>query len=106
MVAGALSELFDGRSVVGLGDGRGEYRRLILKDGRVTRYDAYDGSPNINNITGGQVRPSYFHHLFAATTHSLEARYCLFVLKVPLNPKQASNQHEGRAKQKKPVNDD
>ena len=54
-LAGALAELFDDRSVVGLGDGRGDYRRLILETGRVTLYDAYDGAPNIYNITGGQV---------------------------------------------------
>ena len=54
-LAGALAQLFDGRSVVGLGDGRGQYRRLIVASGRVTRYDAYDGAPNIYNITDGQV---------------------------------------------------
>ena len=54
-LAGALALLFDGRSVAGLGDGRGEYRRLILSSGSVIRYDAYDGAPNIRNITGGQV---------------------------------------------------
>ena len=59
-LAGALAELFDGRSVVGLGDGRGDYRRLIVNSGRVTRYDAYDGAPNIDNITGGQATPAPF----------------------------------------------
>jgi len=53
-LAGALADLFNGSSVVGLGDGRGEYRRLILEDGRVSRYDAFDGAPNIDNVTGGQ----------------------------------------------------
>jgi len=53
-LAGALAELFEGRSVVGLGDGRGDYRRLVLDSGRVPLYDAYDGAPNISNITGGQ----------------------------------------------------
>jgi len=56
-LAGALAKLFDGRSVIGMGDGRGEYRRLIIKSGHVTHYDAYDGAPNIYNITGGQARP-------------------------------------------------
>jgi len=57
-LAGALARLFDGRTVVGLGDGRGEYRRRILATGRVTRYDAFDGAPNIYNITNGQARLS------------------------------------------------
>ena len=51
----ALAELFTGQTVVGLGDGRGEYRNLVLRTGKVRTYDAYDGAPNINNITGGQV---------------------------------------------------
>ena len=54
-LAGALADLFIGRTVVGLGDGRGLYRKIILGTGKVQKYDAYDGSPNINNITGGQV---------------------------------------------------
>ena len=59
-LAGALAQLFHGRSVVGLGDGRGEYRRMILDSGHVTLYDAYDGAPNIYNITGGQARPGAY----------------------------------------------
>lgn len=55
-LAGALAELFGGRSVAGLGDGRGDYRRLILDSGLVRRYDAYDGAPNIHNITAGKAR--------------------------------------------------
>ena len=51
----ALANLFAGRTVVGLGDGRGEYRKQILGTGKVQTYDAYDGAPNINNLTGGQV---------------------------------------------------
>ena len=51
----ALADLFIGRTVVGLGDGRGEYRKMILSTGKVRTYDAYDGAPNIDNITGGQV---------------------------------------------------
>jgi len=51
----ALVELFAGCTVVGLGDGRGEYRRLILQSGNVRRYDAYDGAPNIRTMTSGQV---------------------------------------------------
>jgi len=62
-LAGALAELFDGRSVVGLGDGRGDYRRLILGSGHVTHYDAYDGAPNIYNITAGKARTSVIIHL-------------------------------------------
>jgi len=54
-LATALANLFDGWSVVGLGDGLGEYRRLILNTGKVRTYDAYDGSPNIMKLTGGQV---------------------------------------------------
>jgi len=54
-LAGALADLFAGRTVVGLGDGLGHYRKLILDTGKVQKYDAYDGAPNINNVTGGQV---------------------------------------------------
>jgi len=50
-----LAKLFTGRTVVGLGDGLGVYRRLILGTGEVTTYDAFDGSPNIHAITRGQV---------------------------------------------------
>lgn len=56
-----MANFFTGQSVVGLGDGLGAYRRLILGAGRVQRYDAFDGTPNISNITGGQVRSSYTH---------------------------------------------
>jgi len=52
----ALAELFSGRTVIALGDGRGEYRKLILQTGKVLAYDSYDGAPNIYNITGGQVK--------------------------------------------------
>jgi len=54
-LAGALADLFANRTVVGLGDGPGKYRKLILDTGKVRTYDAYDGSPNIDNITNGQV---------------------------------------------------
>jgi len=54
----ALADLFTGQTVVGLGDGRGDYRKLILGTGKVRKYDAYDGAPNINSITGGQVNLS------------------------------------------------
>ena len=54
-LAGALAKVFAGRTVVGLGDGRGHYRKMILDSGKVQTYDAYDGAPNIYNITGGQV---------------------------------------------------
>jgi len=54
-LAAALANLFDGWSVIGLGDGRGVYRRSILNTGKVRTYDAYDGSPNILQLTGGQV---------------------------------------------------
>ena len=54
-LATALADLFANRTVVGLGDGPGEYRRLILGTGKVRAYDAYDGAPNIDSITKGQV---------------------------------------------------
>ena len=54
-LAGALAELFSGRTVVGFGERHGEYRKLILQAGTVKLYDAYDGAPNINYITGGKV---------------------------------------------------
>jgi hypothetical protein len=49
-----LVELFRDQTVVGLGDGPGQYRRLLVDSG-VRKYDAYDGAPNIKNITNGQV---------------------------------------------------
>ena len=55
-LAGVLANLFAGQTVVGLGEGRGLYRKIILGTGKVQSYDAYDGSPNINTITGGQVQ--------------------------------------------------
>ena len=58
-LAGALATLFTGRTVVGLGDGRGEYRKRILRTHKVRKYDAYDGAPYIRNITGGQVISSF-----------------------------------------------
>ena len=54
-LAGALADLFVGRTVIGMGDGPGAYRRIILGTGKVQTYDAYDGAPSINNITSGQV---------------------------------------------------
>jgi len=54
-----LANLFANETVVGLGDGRGVYRRRILNTNKVRKYDAYDGAPNINNITGGQVICSF-----------------------------------------------
>ena len=50
-----LADLFTGQTVVGLGDGPGTYGKLISATGKVRKYDAYDGAPYINNITGGQV---------------------------------------------------
>jgi len=54
-----LANLFANQTVVGLGDGPGAYRKLILNTNKVRKYDAYDGAPNINNITGGQVICSF-----------------------------------------------
>ena len=51
----ALADLFAGRTVVGLGEGAGLYRRKIVGSGKVRTYDAYDGAPNIDRITGGEV---------------------------------------------------
>jgi len=54
-LARALADLFADRTVVGLGDGRGEYRKLIQSTRKVRTYHAYDGAPNIDSITIGQV---------------------------------------------------
>jgi hypothetical protein len=54
-LATALSNFLAGKTVLGLGDGPGNYRKLLRADGKVRQYDAYDGAPNIVNITGGQV---------------------------------------------------
>ena len=67
-LASALAELFAGWTVVGLGEGRGKYRQLILGTGKVQRYDAYDGAPNIREITTGQVIDPYYRHIFCFNT--------------------------------------
>ena len=54
-LARALAKLFAGYKVIGLGDGRGHYRKAIIDTGKVQNYDVYDGAPDIYNITGGQV---------------------------------------------------
>jgi len=54
-LAYALANLFNRSSVIGMGDGHGHYRKVITAIGNVQSYDAYDGAPNIYNITGGQV---------------------------------------------------
>jgi len=56
-LATGLAELFANQSVVGLGDGRGEYRQLLLHSGGTgpRLYRAFDGAPNINRKTRGQV---------------------------------------------------
>jgi len=55
-LAEALANLFEHKSVISLGDGQGHYRRIVLKTGKVSKYDAFDGAPFITNITDGQVR--------------------------------------------------
>ena len=55
LLAKALAKLFNGSTVIGLGDGLGYYRKIILDTGKVRIYDAYDGAPNTYNITAGQV---------------------------------------------------
>ena len=65
LVKFVLAKLFANQSVVGLGDGRGEYRQLLLKSGSVRprphHYMAYDGAPNINKKTRGQVVTTVIH---------------------------------------------
>jgi hypothetical protein len=51
----SLVTLITNKTVIGLGDGLGLYRRQILASGLVKQYDAFDGSPNIYYKTGGQV---------------------------------------------------
>lgn len=60
-LAAALANLFNNKTVIGLGDGQGHYRRLILATGKVTKYDSYDGAPDIDNITRGQASVKYQH---------------------------------------------
>lgn len=55
-LAKALAVLFFGSRVVGLGDGLGNYQRLVAETGFVERYDAYDGSPFVEELTDGRVR--------------------------------------------------
>lgn len=50
-----LATLFAGASVTELGAGTGHYQRAIMASGRVARYSAYDGVPNIERITQGRV---------------------------------------------------
>jgi hypothetical protein len=55
-LAKALAMFFYGSRVAGLGDGLGHYQRLVTDDGFVARYDAYDGSPFVEELTNGRVR--------------------------------------------------
>jgi hypothetical protein len=55
-LAVALTAFLAGKTVIGLGDGPGKYREMLLAKSSVRQYDAFDGAPNIANITGGQVR--------------------------------------------------
>ena len=52
-----LAELFSGGSVTELGAGVGLYRRAILKasDGRVTSYEAFEGMPDVETLSAGNV---------------------------------------------------
>jgi hypothetical protein len=50
-----LAAFFAGASVTELGGGTGHYQRAIMASGRVARYTAYDGVPNIERITQGRV---------------------------------------------------
>ena len=61
-LAKGLAELLLNKTVVGLGDGLGKYRRLLLDSGAVKRYDVYHGIPNIETITSGQVRYERYHY--------------------------------------------
>jgi hypothetical protein len=71
-LAAALSELFAGASVVGLGDGLGHYNKLLRDSGAVSRYDSYDGTPDIEQITKGIVRIDTFnHHMVKVILHTL-----------------------------------
>jgi len=58
-LAAALADFLKNKSVVGLGDGQGHYRRLLLATGKVIKYDSFDGAPDIDNITNGQAGVSY-----------------------------------------------
>jgi len=53
-LAEQLVKLFANQTVVGLGDGPGTYRQLLL-DAGIPKYDAFDGAPNIHNLTDGKV---------------------------------------------------
>jgi len=53
-LASALANFLKNKSVIGLGDGQGHYRRLLLATGKVKNYDSFDGAPDIDNITNGQ----------------------------------------------------
>lgn len=50
-----MADLFAGHTVVGLGDGLGKYRELLLQTGKITGYDAFDGTPSIASVTNGSV---------------------------------------------------
>ena len=74
-LAAALANFLNNKSVIGLGDGQGHYRRLLLATGKVTKYDAFDGAPDINNITKGKASVRY---LFLANVNVL--RYVCYML--------------------------
>ena len=54
-LAQCLAERFAGGTVTELGGGTGHYKRAMLRSGRVRRYVAYDGVPDIERMTSGEV---------------------------------------------------
>jgi len=55
-LARAVSVLLFGRTAASLGDGLGEYGRAIADDRLAERVDSFDGSPFVEETTGGRVR--------------------------------------------------
>ena len=73
-LAAALANFLAGKSVIGLGDGQGHYRRLMLATGNITRYDAFDGAPFIDNITHGQVHQHSLRPTFNVVYNQMAQR--------------------------------
>ena len=51
----ALSNFFENKKVASFGDGPGAYKREILKLGKVSAFDSYDGAPYTETTSEGRV---------------------------------------------------
>ncbi|XP_025114464.1 uncharacterized protein LOC112576322 isoform X2 [Pomacea canaliculata] len=55
-LASSLGHFLSGQRVASFGDGPGQYKEHLLKQGLVASYDAYDGAPFCETVTSGEVK--------------------------------------------------